>query len=286
MIDSAEFERKQRALLNGEDEEKKDFIEKFSPCCKDDFASVFDDWKLPSVTGFKPPASQWREGIFAKPPWSSCCDLVKSLTPFKPSDLCHPPKWFAIHVECVSRGFLDRSFFAYHKASNPDGKRSIAEALTGKGKKVDDCLRDILRHMGGIVIRYTRSVYLDCPTAATYWRHYMVQETKKHDFAKGVAEKDIYRCLGESAVWRQLIESATTRKTIIGETHIRAAFIAFMIDGIKKMKSAEDSEAKAKRVKNIIDRIADLNQRQHLGFYQPDKIVEIFKEDAQIKKHV
>ncbi|MBF2735794.1 MAG: hypothetical protein ISN26_06970 [Betaproteobacteria bacterium AqS2] len=284
MIDFAKFEEKQNELLNASNEKKKAFIQKFSEASKEEYATIFDGWNLPSVDDFIPPAEPWGEKEFPAPPWSACGRLVKSLKAIPANKLWHPPLWFAIHVKCVESGFLKRSFFAFHKASQPNGEREIKAILKSTDdEKIDICLRDILRHAGGIVVRYNRTVYLDCPTSVMYWRYHMVQETKKHSLAKDISEEEIYQCLLESAVWRQLAEAATTRKTIIGESHIRAAFIVFMLNKIQELKRTESEEDKAKRVKRIINRVADLNQRRHLGFLEPRKIVKIFEKDEKIK---
>ena len=264
---------------------QKSFIAKFSDECRDPFLSIFEGWELPAIPQeFKPPVTEWSEGEFQHPPWESSLEAMNSLKAFKPNELCHPPTWFAIHAKCVEKGFLKRSWFAYahHK---PDGQRNITQACQSNNEKtIDGCLRDILRHLGGIVIRYTRSVYLDCPTASMYWRCHMIREVKKHrKLAKTVPDKDLYKCLSESAVWRQLVEAATTRKTLIGESRIRAAFIVFMAEKLRHMKSDESDDDKAKRVKKIIDSIVDLNLRTHIAYYDSNDIVRLFKRTTEIK---
>ena len=281
----AEFEEKQLGLLRGGNEQKKAFIAQFSDDCPASFSGIFDGWGLPNLPqAFNPPVTEWSEGEFQQPPWESSLEAMKSLEAFKPNELCSPSFWFAIHAKCVESGFLKRSWFAYgHR--DPDGQKNIAQACQSDNKKIiDKCLRNILRHLGGIVIRYTRSVYLDCPTASMYWRCHMIREAKKYrKLAKAMPDKDLYKCLSESAVWRQLVEAATTRKTLIGESHIRAAFIVLMAEKIRQMKSDDSDEKKAKRVKNIIDSIVDLNLRVHMAYRDPNDIVRIFKRIPEIK---
>ena len=264
---------------------QKAFIIKFSNECQEPFSSIFDRWDLPDIPQeFKPPATEWSEGEFQHPPWESSQEAMNSLKAFKPNELCHPSTWFAIHVRCVERGFFKRSWFAYGH-NRPDGQRNITEVCqSNDGKIIDGCVRDILRHLGGIVIRYTRSVYLDCPTAGMYWRCHMIRQARKHrKFAKNTPDKDLYKCLSESAVWRQLVEAATTRKTLIGESHIRAAFIVFMAEKLRQMKPDDSDEAKATRVKKIIDSIVDLNLRTHIAYYDPNEILRLFKRTPEIK---
>ncbi|MDE2661602.1 MAG: hypothetical protein OXI39_01175 [Gemmatimonadota bacterium] len=93
--------------------------------------------------------------------------------------------WANVTRRHILEGRIDASYLAT-SPSVPSGAARIEMALRSSGatreKAIDDCLRTVLRRLGGIPeARGKRTVYVDCPFGRAWWRAWLVQEVAQGD---------------------------------------------------------------------------------------------------------
>ena len=234
-IDRSGLERVQKALLPKLDsglrggDEQREFIR----LAKDDpsaFCAHLRSWEL--TAGETPPVMDQAlsEKEFVDPSWSTECVIAATWQALPVRLAARPETWFRIHVELIEQGRIESSYLAAGSRGDP-GRTQIAQALRrNNAKKVDDCVRAVLRRLGGIVsYRGNRTAFMDCPLAKAWWRHRYAQEA--HRVFNRHSPEDLSRALRKPFRWERLVEDMISRLTVIGDSAIRPALVQSLADG-------------------------------------------------------
>lgn len=235
-IDRTGLERAQKALLPKRDsglrggDEQRDFLQlvKEDP---DLFCQRLRSWGL--TQGEAPPVPE--EGVseaeFIDPSWHTECAVASTWQELPPSLAARPETWTRIHVEMIEQGRLESSYLAAGNKGQT-GVAQLAGALRRKNaKKVDDCVRAVLRRLGGVIPdRASRTAFLDCPLAKAWWRHRYAQEA--HEVFGRDSVEVLSNGLRPTFRWETLVEDMISRLTVIGDRGIRPALVQCLSDGV------------------------------------------------------
>ena len=235
-IDRSGLERAQKALLPKIDsglrggDEQREFIR----LVREDagaFCARLRSWGL--TAGEAPPVMDeaLSEKEFLDPSWSTECAIADTWGALPVRLSARPETWVRVHVELIEQGKIESSYLAAGTRGEP-GHSQIVQALRrNNSKKIDDCVRAVLRRLGGIVsYRGNRTAFMDCPLAKAWWRHRYAQEA--HRVFLRHSPEDLSRALRKRFRWERLVEDMISRLTVIGDSAIRPALVQCLAEGI------------------------------------------------------
>ena len=273
-IERTGVERAQKVLLPKLDsglrggDEQREFIR----LAKDDpsaFCGRMRSWGL--IAGETPPVMNQAlsEKEFVDPSWSTECAIATTWRELPVRLAARPETWFRIHVELIEQGRIESSFLAAGSRGD-QGRVQIAQALRrNNAKDVDDCVRAVLRRLGGIVFyRGNRTAFMDCPLAKAWWRHRYAQEA--HRLFNRHSPEDLSRALRKPLRWERLIEDMVSKLTVIGDSAIRPAVVQSLADG------AGSTSQEMSRLTTWIGRRSTV---QALGVLGPEYVLNLVAEE-------
>ena len=228
-----------------------------------------DDGVTPSVLD-----SQLSENELRDPPWSSECRIAEVWNDIPNSYAARPETWVRINLEMIEHGKINSSFLAYNGTSESGLARVRKSLKQTNGKVVDQCVRSVLRHLGGIPQdRANRTAFLDCPLAKTWWRHKYAVEA--HEVFKRTSVRVISDALRPSFRWTNLVEAMISKLTVIGDASIRPALIENLAEG------AGDSADDFNQLLNWIGRRSTV---QALGYLGTDYVFQLLHDQFKQEK--
>ena len=272
-IDRTGLERAQKVLLpkresglRGGDEQRE-----FIRLAKDDpdaFCNQLRSWGL--TGGKTPPVTEHpiHEKEFVNPSWPTERAIAAAWRELPAGLAARPETWTRIHVEMIEQDRMESSYLAAGNKDQP-GRVRIAQALRQKNAKdVDDCVREVLRRLGGVISRANRTAFLDCPLAKAWWRHRYAEEAYRV-FQQGSIET-LSNALRPSFRWVTLVEDMISRLTIIGDSGIRPALVQCLAEGVAS------TPREMSRVRNWIGRRSTV---QALGAQGPQYVWQLVREE-------
>ena len=272
MMNESQFYEAQKKLLQDRGSEaQKEFLH----MARDEqsaFCHHISQWGLPDVK-ISIPETAWNEQQFKNSPWSKDTSTIVDAwhKEIVPQDACKAQYWFAVHVKLMKADIIESGYFGFkEKRENKSGYNAIKRSLdSNDAKEIDDSVRDVLRHLGGIPhVRGKRTAYADCPTAKLWWRyHYTAEYLRWFDKARA---EDIYKFLQNSGMWNQLVEAMVSRMTVVGDRHVRPALIAYLM---------QKNCTKVDETKEIINEIGRRSVVQKFGILSPPEILSIWTKE-------
>lgn len=272
-IDRSGLERGQRALLPSRDsgrrggDEQREFV-RLAARDPQAFCELVRGWGL--KRGETPPVPETRltEKEFVDPPWTTECAVAKTWAALPPSLAARPETWTRIHVELIEQGLI-KSWYLARNGNGESGRTRIARVLRGtQAKPVDDCVRTVLRRLGGVIERANRTAFVDCPLSRAWWRYRYAQEA--HETFGRTSVEALSRALRRPAFrWTSLVESMVSRRTVIGDRAIRPAVVQCLAEGVAR---------KTGEMADVLDWIGRRSTVQALGALGPEYVLEIVSE--------
>ena len=275
-IDRAGLERAQKALLpkrtsglRGGDEQRE-----FLRLAKEDpgaFCNHLRSWRL--TGGETPPVTEHpiSEAGFVHPSWPTECMIVTAWSDLPVKLAARPETWVRIHVEMIEKGRINSSYLAAGAKGEP-GHVRISQALRKKDpKNVDECVRAVLRRLGGVISdRANRTAFIDCPFARAWWRHFYAQEA--HRAFKRDSVETLSEALRPRFRWEGLVEDMVSKLTVIGDSSIRPAIVQCFAEGLGS------TPQEMTRMRDWIGRRSTV---QALGALGPEHVLRLVKEEFQ-----
>jgi len=198
----------------------------------------------------RPPALPGRltEFEFRMPPADTEQAVYKVLANLSPAMACRSAFWASYTCDSIERDQIKSVYLAANGGNLSGGAARIDRALRAHAKRdsqassgnegdktersqnwpgaklIDDCLRTVLRRMGGIPeARGKRTVYVDCPFARAWWREWIVEEVAGKD-------EDIARLVGNvlrinQTYWEKIVDRIVSRNSTFGAVEVRRAFL-------------------------------------------------------------
>lgn len=273
-IDYGKFATAQNNLVKGPVVDRREFLKNFLDSDSKSFRKIFSSWGLEKEVEFSLPKENWEGDVFqARPFPDDLEEIIKMFAQVQPCDLSRPATWYAIHIKLVEEEVVDQFAFVGGSKGGKGGYNSVKQALDSE-EKSEKCLRNILRHMGGILsIRGSRSTFLDCPTGSFYWKCRFSLETIE---TYKMERRSVYDALSQSSVWEPLIEGIVSRMTIIGDSKIRPALIAYIAKALEEKRIKKDVK---RWVRELRSEIGQISITRHLGFLETQEIMNVFQEE-------
>ena len=196
-----------------------------------DTAAFLDHVSSITTDGTVEPAlapERMTESEYKDPPASTEQALYTSWSALPPAVACRSTFWAKLTIEHIRAGRIQSVYLAANGGNLPGGAERIDFVLndtTGQGpKRIDDCVRTVLRRLGGLPeVRGNRSVYVDCPFARAWWRERMVNQAANGNAQMTAVVRAIIRT--NQTYWEKLIDRIVFRNSTFGSENIRSAFL-------------------------------------------------------------
>ena len=278
-IDRAGLERAQKNLLPKKDSGLRggDLQREFIELAAGDgraFCEYVLGWG--TTPGKCPPVTEYGLSVkeFLDPPWSTECAVAASWSHLPVSLAARPETWTRIHVEMIEQERIQSSYLAGIRGGDSGLTRIRRTLKNNNAKQVDDCVRAILRRIGGVILdRANRTAFLDCPLAKAWWRHRYAQEAYRIFKTQSVeatssALRPVFR-------WTHLVEAMVSKRTIMGDGAIRPA----IVQGLTQGAGGTDRE-----MRDVLDLIGRRSTVQALGFLGPEYVLKLIEEQFVQKR--
>lgn len=260
--DDAEKEEQQdlqvRFLQAAEDGEPQSFINWFASCAHDTVEEV----------SFR--AEPFTEKEILDPPLNIEKDAYQALSTLSPRLAALPSFWNSYHLEMIRQGLIEPAHLAKSPRSKASGRKRLEAALEQRTEDaLGDCVRSILRHMGGLPEkRGNASVYMDCGIARAWWRGYL-----SHQIAEDMHLEvdDVWETLRLTEVWEQLMGYCVRRLTAVSDRMIRSALVARLMQEPEEVRKTRESN------QSLLEQIGAQCAYQSLGTLTPQENLEIFR---------
>ena len=168
------------------------------------------------------------ESEYKDPPTSTEQALYAAWAALTPSVACRSTFWAKLTIEHIRAGRIQSAYLAANGGNLSGGAERIDFALgekEGHGpKQIDECVRTVLRRLGGLrEVRGNRSVYVDCPFARAWWRERIVSQAASGNPHVASSVRTILRT--NQTYWEKLIDRIVFRNSTFGSENIRSAFL-------------------------------------------------------------
>ena len=187
-------------------------------------------------------AEPMTENEYKDPPHGTEQALYAAWAALTPSVACRSTFWANVTIEHIRAGRIQSAYLAANGGNLPGGAERIDFALHethGQGpKQIDECVRTVLRRLGGLrEVRGNRSVYVDCPFARAWWRERIVTQAAGGDAQMASSVRAILRT--NLTYWEKLIDRIVFRNSTFGSDNIRSAFLRALARCVEAKPSSE-----------------------------------------------
>ena len=183
-----------------------------------------------SFGGKKPPLHEcpMTENEFRDPPASTEISLYESWKEVPARTACRTAFWADITIRHVEADKIQANYLAANGGDQSGGARRLEIVLQDESpnreKRLDDCVRTILRRLGGLPeARGSRTVYVDCPFARAWWRERLVREISNQPGATTEQVRSVLRL--SQSYWEELVTLVVSRNSVLGSERVRTSFI-------------------------------------------------------------
>lgn len=190
------------------------------------------------------------ENEFNEPPIQTECTIYSEFKSLSPAQACRSSFWAHVTLEHLRSSIIESSYLAANRGSQTSGLERIDSALgiddEKKIKRIDDCVRTILRRLSGLPERGKRSVYTDCPFARAWWREYMVNQATKNDDKLAKSLRNVIR--SSPTYWEEFINRVVIRSPLFGSENVRSAFLRSLANYIHQNPNSSLFHAKGMKL--------------------------------------
>ena len=182
------------------------------------------------------------ESEYKDPPSGTEQALYAAWTALTPAVACRSTFWANLTIEHIRAGRIQSAYLAANGGNLPGGAERIDFALDeekGQGpKQTDDCVRTVLRRLGGLrEVRGNRSVYVDCPFARAWWRERFATQAASGDARIASGVRAVLRT--NQTYWEKLVDRIVFRNSTFGSENIRSAFLRALSQYVETNPSSE-----------------------------------------------
>ena len=215
------------------------------------------------------------EHEFKDPPIPTECSIYTKFKSLSPAQACRSSFWANVTLENLKSSVIESSYLAANRGGQTDGIERINHALTiNQNKPIDDCVRTVLRRLGGLPERGKRSVYTDCPFARAWWREYMVTYAAKNDEKLA---KSLHRVVRSSPTyWEEFINRVVIRSPLFGSENVRSAFLRSLANHIHE--NPNTNLLKPKGMKRLCRRAGVYQGRRELSVLDDSELDMLMNE--------
>ena len=182
------------------------------------------------------------ENEYKDPPPGTEQALYAAWAALTPAVACRSTFWANLTIQHIRAGRIQSTYLAANGGNLPGGAERIDFALDethGQGpKQIDECVRTVLRRLGGLrEVRGNRSVYVDCPFARAWWRERLVTQAAGGEPRVASGVRAVLRT--NQTYWEKIIDRIVFRNSTFGSENIRSAFLRALARCVDTHPSSE-----------------------------------------------
>ena len=224
------------------------------------------------------------ESEFKRPPASTEADLYRAWSSLPPRVACRTTFWAKLTCLHIENGRIRATYLAANGISGATGAERIDRVLQGESesaaKQVDDCVRTVLRRLGGLPeARGNKSVYVDCPFARAWWRERLVNEVSNGDLGRAESVREVTRV--NPTYWEELVVLVVSRNSVLGSHEVRDRFLLSLADLVER----EDGTPlrKAKNLRAACRMVGTIQASRELSVLKKGELRALM--DAVVRLH-
>lgn len=208
---------------------------------------------------------RFSEAQFKNPPASTearMYDLWESLSPAVASNTSF---WANATMEHVRSGRIEPSYLASNGVSSQTGAERIDRVLSKRGKnpekQMDDCVRAVIRQLGGLPQRGNRSVLADCPFSRAWWRERLLRNAES---ISGMPKARIGEMLRQSKDhWVRFVSAMVSRNPVFGMSLVQNAAAVALVRFLPQ--SPDEKFPPARVVQDVCQALCFIGGSRELG---------------------
>lgn len=182
------------------------------------------------------------ESEYKDPPVDTEQALYVAWSSLAPAVACRSTFWANLTIEHIRAGRIQSTYLAANGGNLPGGAERIDFALDeekGQGpKQIDECVRTVLRRLGGLrEVRGNRSIYVDCPFARAWWRERFASQAAGGDPRIESSVRAVLRT--NQTYWEKFIDRIVFRNSTFGSENIRSAVLRALAQCVETDPSSD-----------------------------------------------
>lgn len=222
--------------------------------------------------------SCFSEDEFKDPPMSTEEELYVAWCELTPSIACRTSFWAEVTCRHIEEGrIFHSSCLAANGGSFRGGAerldRALSDTTAGAPKMVDECVRTVLRRLGGLPeARGNRSVYVNCPFARAWWREKLVERAAGGDSDLAYSVRRVLRIKQE--YWERLVRLTVSRNSVLGSEFVRVALVLALAKRLDD-DTVDGSLWTANGLGAVCRVISNIQSSRELGILEPQELSDL-----------
>lgn len=219
------------------------------------------------------------ESEYRDPPPCTEKTLYDSWPELTPTVACRTTFWSYVTISHIEAGKIQSKYLASAGSTVPGGGERIDLALDEQKpiqpKLMDDCVRTVLRRLGGLPeVRGNRSVFVDCPFARAWWRERMIRQAAKDK--EGMEDKIRAFLRTNQTYWEKLIDRIVFRNSTFGSDNIRGAFLRALANFAQEYQSTDLRNLSG--LQRLCRRVTAYQGAKELSFLDDNELDDLMEE--------
>lgn len=219
------------------------------------------------------------ESEYRDPPSSTEKTLYDSWAELTPTVGCRTTFWAYVTIRHIKESKIQSKYLASIGGNMSGGGERIDFVLDEQKpvqpKLVDDCVRTVLRRLGGLPeVRGNRSVFVDCPFARAWWRERMIRQAAKEDVGMENRIRNLVRT--NQSFWEKFIDRIVFRNSTFGSNNIRGAFLRALANFVLEDPSTDLRSPDG--LQRLCRRAAAYQGTRELSFLDDSELDDLMEE--------
>ena len=216
------------------------------------------------------------EDEYGMPPPDTEQRLYRAWSALTPSVACRTTFWTHLTCRHIEAGRIESDYLAANGSPSVCGAERLEFALLDTteqaDKLVDDCVRTVLRRLGGLrEARGNRTVYVDCPFARAWWREYLNRQISGDNEALAEDVRRVFRV--SQTYWEKFVDRIVSRNSTFGSIEVRNALVR------RLAVSLRFPDSKMHKTRNLVHACRQVSAQQgvrELSVLDPGELDELF----------
>ena len=218
------------------------------------------------------------ESEYKQPPANTEATLYNAWEDLTPRIACRTTFWANLTCLHIESSRIKAAYLAANGNVGTTGVERIDRVLSSYGdeasKPIDDCVRTVLRRLGGLPeARGNRSVYVDCPFSRAWWRERLVDEVSEGNSDIAANVREVTRI--NQTYWEELVVLVVSRNSVLGSRKVRDLFILMLANLISR--EFNTSLRVAKNLRTACRMVGAIQASRELSVLDHNELLELLK---------
>lgn len=215
------------------------------------------------------------EEAFLNIPYENTLQIYKKFKITR-SDAAQISTWASVFYTLIDKEIVEPYYLLKnHKMNGRSRIESVMKLKEKPEKKKEyevelfECVKHILRRFSGCPdLRGKRSLVVDCPFAAAWWKRSIIEGVYKTAAGGQSKKKDVFNALDKSS-WGIFAERIVSQLTFAAEQNVRDGIILFLL--------ADEGNNQHVKKPEFWHRLGEKAENEALGLYDSGEIARMFK---------